>query len=166
MLHRQSLQIETYDRGPLLEELRRLSLPRYTLGVLRETPADKPDVKQHQEYLQAIKDPMDALLEKVDEYYNMDEVKGFVDIKNSFHEANEKNENNLWWYTDKEKNVEYELKIIEEILNTLEEANEAVTEYQSLWRHTNDNDIKTAVQACYPPLHAYKAYLQKFVHKK
>ncbi len=61
MLHRQGLQIETYDRGPLLEELRRLSAPSAPMGVYSwVTPAGKKDVKQHQDYLNAIKGHMDA----------------------------------------------------------------------------------------------------------
>ncbi len=163
MLHRQSLQSETRDRGPLLEQLRQLSASRYTLGViLWETPAGKIEVKEHEQYLEAIEGPMDALLEKVDEYYEMDEVYGFGDIKDSFHKVKRQFEDIFLWYLEKANTVEYSLTIIEEIENKLTQAEQSVIKYLG---DTNDNGIKEAVQACYPPLNAYKAYIQAFVSK-
>jgi hypothetical protein len=161
MLHRQSLQSETRDRGPLLEQLRQLSVPMG--GISWETPAGKKDVKKHQQYLNAIKGPMDALLEKVDEYYAMDKVYDFGDIKDSFHDVYKNFEKNFYWYTEKANTVEHALTIIAEIENKLRQAEESVMKYLG---GANDNGIKEAVQACYPPLNAYKAYIQAFVSKK
>ncbi len=162
MLHRQSLQIETYDRGPLLEELRRLSAP---MGVFSwETPAGKRDVKQHKDYLNAIKDRMDALLEKVDEYYNMDNVHFFGDIKKSFHDVNETFKRNFYWYIEKENTVENKLKVFDEILNMLMEARQSVSDYlRGNWKLTNDNGIREKVDACLFHLREYIVYIQGFV---
>ena len=166
MLHRQSLQPETRDRGPLLEELRRLGAPSAPMGVFSwETPAGKKDVKQHQDYLNAIKGSMDALLEKVNAYQNKDEVFFFWDIKNSFHEINKKIERNFYWYAEKEKTVENALIEFKDILNMILEARQSVKEYfdDLRWTRTDDLNIYEAVNSCLLHLHAYYRYIHGFV---
>ena len=157
-MHRQSLQSETRDRGPLLEELRRLSAPSAPMGVYSwVTPVGKRDVKQHQDYLNAIKGSMDALLEKVDAYCNMDEVVLFVGIKQSFHDINKKFEKNFYWYIEKEKTVENALIEFQGILNMIIEARRSVEAYFDdwWWTRTDNYNIYKAVDPCLLHLRAY-----------
>jgi hypothetical protein len=164
MLHRRGLQAETRERGPLLEELRRLGASSAPMGVYSwETPAGKRDVKQHQDYLNAIKGSMDALLEKVDAYYEMDDVHFFGDIKKSFHGINKKIEKNFYWYSEKEKTVENALVEFETILDMIIEARRSVDEYLIIWGHTNDNGIRGQVNTCLIEIRKYIIYIQGFV---
>jgi hypothetical protein len=166
MLHGQGVQPETRDRGPLLEELRRLGASSAPMGVYSwDIPLGKKDVKQHQDYLNAIKGSMDALLEKVYAYYNMDEVVFFWDVKESFDNIKKKFEKNFHWYIEKEKTVENALIEFQGILNMTIEARRSVEAYFDdwLWTRTDDYNIYEAVNPCLLHLDAYTKYIHRFV---
>lgn len=169
MLHRQGLQIETYDRGPLLEELRQLGAPSAPMSVFSfMTPASKRDVEKHAEYLNAIKGRMNDLFSIVKTKYQIEGYTKFHHIKNLFDVIQEDFNDISNWYTQKAKTVEDAQRTFQQIKNMLTVANAKIPPYLAFYYKYREetNDISTKVEACYAPLDAYIAYLKGFIPKK
>ena len=169
MLDTRNRERDPRDRGLLLEQLHQLNAPRYTLGGLSSlwgTPTGKKDVNAHKQYLGDIQGPMEALFPIVDGVYQMEGHFFFGSIKELFDRIKQKFEDNLQWYSEKAKNIQDALTTFQHIVNMLTQANSRIQQYLSGRGYATDNEISTAIEACYPPLKAYIDYMQSFVPKK
>ncbi len=166
MLHRQSLQTETRDRGLLLEELRQLGVKMSFSSLF--TPASKKDVEKHAEYLRAIKGCMNDLFSIVEIKYDKEGYSKFYYIKKLFDSIQEEFYDISNWYTEKEKTVEDAQRTFQQIENMLTIANSKIQPYLQFYYNYKEetNVISTKVEACYAPLDAYIAYLTGFIPKK
>jgi hypothetical protein len=157
-------QPETRDMGLLLEQLRQLNAPRYTLGGLGFfTPAWKKDVNQHEQYIANISRPMKVLFDLVNEADRV--IRGLADLKAFFDESKRDFNNALKWYSETGKTVEYGWSTFQVVHNRLTQAFSKITEHSKL----NQNDKKelhSAITDCYAPLEAYIAYIKGFIPKK
>jgi hypothetical protein len=157
-------QPETRDRGLLLEQLRQLNAPRYTVGMIGFfTPAGKKDVKTHKQYLANIKGPIDALSSKIIIRYNREGKFYFGKIKELFDYLKEMFDDNFQWYAGN-TTIEDALTKFSSIKNMLTQVSFRVKNYlKTICNFEGENDVSTAAEACYAPLDAYIAYIQGFV---
>jgi hypothetical protein len=158
-------QPETRDRGLLLEQLRQLSAPRYTLGGLGNfTPAWKKDVNQHRQYIADIKGPLEVLFGRVESAYHLVGFTLFGSLKEFFDDIKKDFGNALQWYS-KGKTVEDALKIFQGIYNRLTQAFSRITEHAFVHENVK-TELHSAITNCYAPLKTYIAYIGGFIPKK
>ena len=159
------LSPETRDRGQLLEQLRQLNAPRYSLGGfgIFGPPAWKRDVNKHAQCIADIARPMKVLFDLVKEADRL--IRGLADLKAFFDESKRDFNNALEWYSEKGKTVEDGWMTFQVIHNRLTQAFSKITKHSNL----NENDkeqLHSAITDCYPPLEAYIAYIRGFIPRK
>ncbi len=159
------LSDEIRDRGLLLEQLRQLNAPRYTLGGFF-TPAGKKDVKTHQQYLANIKGPMDDLSSIIDSVYQGKQKIFLQNMKETFDRLQQMFKDNFQWYTGN-TTIEDALTTFGSIKNLLTQVNGKAKEHmKNFFQFEGENEVSTAAEACYAPLDAYIAYMKGLISKK
>ncbi len=158
-------QPETRDRGLLLEQLRQLSAPRYTLGGFGIfTPAWKKDTSQHIQYIADIKGPLEVLFDLVESVYKVVGFTFFGSLKEFFDDIKKDFGNALQWYSEKGKTVEHGLLTFQGIYNRLTQAFSRIT--HALVHKNVKTELHSAITDCYAPLKTYIAYIRVFIPNK